>query len=343
MHPFVAYASSHPPSTRTPPDSQSGVRDLPHPHPLLTYEEPLISGDSPPDSAAYRMPQQLDLERRNSLGYRWAGPSCTHSRNDSPSLTTLRCLTSRGNSSELDRDQHEPFLVIPVPKYQLVADPPPASVTSEVTSLRSGPVMADFDELVDRWRAAVEAESEHQLPPLNPPATDEDFVEVETALGRRMPEEIRELWSVTNGGLSLFDSEFLPLSRFVEATAMTKESWEAALGEFISDDSPYGLRPGDVPQGEYVVFANGMFVVELDGPAEGRVLWIDLTFGSEPAWRAIAPTIESLARFWVEVAEAGLIVLNRPPGHDFGYTYIHPERTDDAQAIARRHDVTGLV
>jgi hypothetical protein len=199
-------------------------------------------------------------------------------------------------------------------------------------------MMADFAELVERFRAALETGSEHRLPPLNPRTTDDEFVAAERALGHALPEDIRELWSVTNGGVSVLNEEFLPVNQFAEETTITKESWSEALAEFVQPD-----EVGDIPQGDYVVVANGMLAVELDGPAAGRVVWIDLTFMTIPVWRSVAPSLEALARFWVEVAEAGYLSFDRLQGHEYGYPRPRRESTAEIRAIARRHEVSDLV
>ena len=42
-------------------------------------------------------------------------------------------------------------------------------------------------------RAQTAPSSEHRLPPLHPPATEQDLVDAEQALGQTLPEEVREL------------------------------------------------------------------------------------------------------------------------------------------------------
>ena len=198
--------------------------------------------------------------------------------------------------------------------------------------------MADFAELVERFRVALETGSELRLPPLNPPATDDEFSAAERELGHALCAEIRELWSVTNGGVSVLNEEFLPLTKFAEYTTMTEEAWQQALLDPFEPD-----EVGDIPQGDYVVVADGMLAVELDGPAAGRVVWIDLTFMTIPVWRSVAPSLEALARFWVEVAEAGHLDFNHPPGREYGYPTPRQEDTAEMRAIARRHEVSSLV
>ncbi len=195
--------------------------------------------------------------------------------------------------------------------------------------------MADFAELVERFRVALETGSELRLPPLNPPATDDEFSAAERALGHALPEDIRELWSVTNGGVSVLNEEFFPVYQFAENTAVTRESWSEALTEFVQPD-----EIGDIPRGDYVVVADGEFAVELDGPGAGRVVWIDLTFMTIPVWRSVAPSLEALARFWVEVAEAGHLSLDRLQGLEYGYPRPRRESTAEIQVIGRRHEVS---
>jgi cell wall assembly regulator SMI1 len=198
-----------------------------------------------------------------------------------------------------------------------------------------------FAELVRRYRTAVEEGSEHRLPPLNPPASEADLVAAEEALGQTLPEEVRELWSVSNGGESLLHEDFYPVSQFVEHTEETKLHWANALAEFIEPG-----KDGAVPPGEFVAVAHidaGMVTVDLGGPGPHPVRGIDLTFMSGPAWEPLAPSLEAFARFWVDMAEAGYMKLLGPPHLAFGYTVVRRECIEDAQPIARRYDIVHLV
>ena len=201
--------------------------------------------------------------------------------------------------------------------------------------------MIGFAQLLGRYRTAVEEGSEHRLPPLNPPATEQDLVDAEQALGHTLPEEVRELWSVSNGGESLFNEDFYPVSRFVEHTEETKLHWANALAEFIRPG-----KEGAVPPGEYVTVAHtdaSMVTVDLDGPGPHPVRGIDLTFMSGPAWQALAPSLEAFARFWVDMAEAGYMKLLHPRHLEYGYTVVRRECIEDAQPIARRYGIVHLV
>ncbi len=206
--------------------------------------------------------------------------------------------------------------------------------------------MIGLGELEERFRLAVEAESDLRLEPLRPPASETAIAAAEAELGFRLPDDIRELWSVANGGL-IFGREFLWVEQFGEFTQMARESWEEALDEFIDDDSPSGGRPGDVPQGAYVLIGGGYDTViwarEVDGPQAGRVLRFDTSFMSEPAWRAYAPSLEALLRFYVDLAEEGHFRLEYDEHGDRALPIMGSDRRTQALEIERRHGVTHVI
>jgi hypothetical protein len=206
--------------------------------------------------------------------------------------------------------------------------------------------MIGFAELAERFRRGVEGASDAELPPLRPPASTTAIAAAEVELGFRLPDDIRELWSVADGGL-VFGREFLWVEQFGEFTRTAMDSWEEALDEFISEDSPFGLRPGDVPQGGFVLIGGGYDAViwaqEVDGPQTGRIVRFDMSYMSEPAWRTYAPSLEAILRFYVDLAEEGHFELQYNEVSKRARPFLRKDRRAEALEIEARHGVTHVV
>jgi hypothetical protein len=175
------------------------------------------------------------------------------------------------------------------------------------------------------------------------PATEAELDWAETQLGYRIPDDLRALYRVANGG-TIFMREFVAASGFVPATQAVRDNWRDAVEVFAYLED--GGEVGEGPAGDFVAFslANGLpLCYDLDDPSGGRILLYQMGYKGPQAWRQAAPSLTAYLECQVDLAEAGFVTTNFLA--DLGMTcaqYAAGRDESVQEAILHRHGLTKL-
>ena len=163
-----------------------------------------------------------------------------------------------------------------------------------------------FSELYDHFAMAVRDANSGQFRERRSPATEEEIAATEHVMGRRLPEDVKALLRVHNGGF-LFDGfEWYGCSLNRDRTANWVGSQDLDRDIVFNE---WDLDPNEyyVPQPGFWSLANSegnrAILYETSGDVEGRLPILSY----ESAVTAGAPSLEQLVRYHIRRAELGWV------------------------------------
>ncbi|MEZ5410391.1 MAG: SMI1/KNR4 family protein [Acidimicrobiales bacterium] len=197
--------------------------------------------------------------------------------------------------------------------------------------------MADnrIGELVHEIRATLEQVSGVTLPPLPPPATEEEIDNAEATLGFPLPRDLRNLYRATRGSK---DKDGTAIIGYIELTDIsylvgTTTGLVEEVEEFQSMlEWTEGDFRGEIPQGSLICFATepneGTFV-EATGPLAPRVISYNMHPGSNYAWIRLGDNLERYCDWVLAAAKLGGITLARSPAGRVSAETMQADRSED--------------
>ncbi|MCP4084121.1 MAG: SMI1/KNR4 family protein [Actinomycetia bacterium] len=155
--------------------------------------------------------------------------------------------------------------------------------------------------------------------PWSEPVSDEVIDQVADRRGLSIPEEVRVLYRIGDGG-GFFHWDTPPLAELhlidMSMRGMVEEIMEFEYPEWTDD-----ISMGEAPQGELLFFGGHEELnlgIELDGPATGRLVGcygkVGQAHSPSNLWSLVAPSISAWASCTADMADRGLFEAHHPPG-----------------------------
>jgi hypothetical protein len=162
----------------------------------------------------------------------------------------------------------------------------------------------ELRDLVSALRQAMQDVAPEPLPPLPPPATEEEMAAAEAGLGFPLPDEIRALYSIARGGrIGIFDIS--PIDQLVAFTQENLVSLERDM-EWRPGRDP-NHWDGEIPQGDLIVISWVPPTVtfhECTGPLAGRLVQFEFS-GVDDVWGRLARSLADCFRWQLAAFELG--------------------------------------
>lgn len=157
-------------------------------------------------------------------------------------------------------------------------------------------------DLVDQIRDVLAEQAGRPLPPILPPATEEEIAAVESALGYPLPTELRELYAIARGGYigAIGVVEIDTIVDFTAECSVLIDEWDAT----VTPNHWYGQPP----QGEIIAFGGGdeeVIYYEVGGPLAGRVVVWDFGASTAPVWGRLGDSLERCYEWQLAAARLG--------------------------------------
>lgn len=177
----------------------------------------------------------------------------------------------------------------------------------------------ELSELVAALRRAMQDVSSVPLPPLPPPATDQEIAAAEDELGYPLPYEIRALYSIARAGrIGIIDLS--PIDEVAIATAENLESLEQDLQWKPERSAKHW--DGEIRQGDLLVISHDppdVIFYECSGPLTGRLVHF-LFSGIDDVWGRLARSLVDCFRWQLAAFELGAFEIWPTRSNDIAVT-----------------------
>lgn len=187
--------------------------------------------------------------------------------------------------------------------------------------------------VADRWRRYADLVGISEAPHLRPPATPDKLASADAALGFAVPDDLRELLSVHDGGFLLDSHEWLGVGEGADGPLVSASRW---LGEFAAGELEEHQRGRPFPGPRTLYVAAGAQVgilYDMDDMA-GRLLYFDVQ--SRPAVAPLCSSLLTLLDCYIALAERGFVSVGSSGPR------VTAEATDEVRDVYRRFGVADV-